>query len=369
MQSHIVKGGSLQASRARRILVIQLGDIGDVVLSTPCLAALRNRFPQSEITVVVRQKAWELMESFPLIDKVVVADRSVGPLRKRIVSMGRLMASLFRAGFDLAIDLRTGTRGAVVALLSGAPQRVSFYAGDEPFWRNWLFTHLANLPYEVGTYVGDYYHRVLTAFDLSGTPGPVRLWVDEKNQHQADRICNETGLDPLSPFIVLQPFSLWQYKELPEPRYIELIDSIRNRAGISVAVVGGPDDRLQADAICRKFPNGVFNLAGKTTLAQLAAVLFRCRLFIGIDSAGLHIAAAVGRPTIGIFGPSAPGSWAPKGDLHRVVQPEEPCVPCRAKGCQDSGISRCMQHLPVGRIMTAVEDQMEILHATRKAER
>lgn len=355
MHHLIVKGGSLKASLAHRILIIQLGDIGDVVLSTPTLAALRKRFPKSKITMAVRQKAKTLMEDCPLIDTVMVADKRFGTLREWMLLTGRQMIGLIRSDYDLAIDLRTGVRGAVLALLSGAPQRVSFSADDEPVWRNWMFTHLADIPYELGTYVGDYYHEVLKVFALSRTPGPIKLWINEKKQRQADQICRAAGLDPHVPFIVLQPFSLWAYKELPEPHYIELIDSIRRQLKIPVAIVGGPNEKLRANTICQHFPKEVVNLAGSTTLAQLAALLVRSRLFVGIDSAGLHIAAAVGRPTIGIFGPSAPESWAPRGKRHRVVQPEDPCVPCRGKGCQNSGVSLCLQRLPTRKIMTAIE--------------
>jgi heptosyltransferase-3 len=361
MQPVIVKGGSLRASRAHRILIIQLGDIGDVVLTTPTLVALRKRFPTSKITMAVRQKAQALMEDCPLIDAVMVADKRIGTLREWMNLTWDQMVAHIRFKYDLAIDLRTGTRGAILALLSSAPQRVSFYANDEPLWRNWMFTHLAKIPYEWGTYVGNYYHEVLRAFELSEAPGPIKLWINEKRQDQADQICRAVDLDPRSPFIILQPFSLWPYKELPVQHYIELIASIQDRLEIPVAVVGGPDDRFRADVICQNFSKGVVNLAGKTSLAQLAALLYRSRLFVGIDSAGLHIAAAVGRSTVGIFGPSAPESWAPRGNRHLVVQPDDRCVPCRGKGCQNSGVSRCLLLLPTHKIMTAIETLIDAL--------
>ncbi len=129
----MVKGGPLTFESIHRLLIIQLGDIGDVVLTTPSIVALRERFPRSEITVAVRRKAKELMDDCPLVDKVIVADKNTGPLLKQWAEMRSQIRTLRKTGFDLAIDFRTGTRGAVLAWLSGAPRRVAFYADNETF--------------------------------------------------------------------------------------------------------------------------------------------------------------------------------------------------------------------------------------------
>jgi ADP-heptose:LPS heptosyltransferase len=361
MHSSIIKGESLSGNSFHRFLIIQLGDIGDVVLTTPTISALRREFPHSHITIAVLQKAKELMDDCPLVNDVISVEKSADPIYKRLIKTGRELYRWRNPKFDLAIDLRTGTRGAIMARLSGARRRLSFYSNDEPRWRNKLFTHLSDIPYKTGTYVADYYHLVLKAFDLSSSPGSLKLWINPERQERVDRICHEAGLDPLSTFVTLQPYSLWPYKELPESLYIQLIEFINDSLGIPVAITGGPGDNLSAQAICRRCGPGAVNLAGKTTIGEMAALLFRSSLFVGIDSAGLHIAAAVGRPTLGIFGPSSPESWAPRGDRHRVLQPEETCAPCREKGCNNTEVSLCLQHLPVEKIATAIKEQLQIV--------
>ncbi|MCJ7541167.1 MAG: glycosyltransferase family 9 protein [Desulfobacterales bacterium] len=359
MTSRIVKGGPLALDSISRLLLIQSGDIGDLVLSTPSISALRQRFPQSKITIAVRRKAKELMDDCPLIDEVLVVDKMTGSGYRQSLSTAHQIRLWRKARFDLAIDLRTGTRGAIMAWICGAPRRISFYSGDEAHWRNWVFTHLAIIPYVAGTYVADYYHFLLEAFEISDRPGPLRLWINPERQQRVDRFCWEKGLDPLSPYIALQPFSQWPYKELPDERYIQLIEMIHSAVKVPVVIVGGPEDKQRAAGMCSRLGHEAINLAGETTIGELSALLARSRLFVGIDSAGLHIAAAVGCPTIGIFGPSASASWAPRGKGHLVVQAQEPCSPCRDKGCRNSEVSLCLQRLPANIIMVAIEKQVK----------
>lgn len=358
MSSTIVKGGSLNRDHISNLLLIQLGDIGDVVLTTPSIAALRRNFPQSKITIAVRFKARELMQDYPLVDEILIGDKLDGNLPMQWSQTINQIRTMRRAKYDLAIDFRTGTRGAIMARSSGAPQRVAFYEKNEAFWRNWVFTHLADIPYQLGTYVADYYHQILCAFDLSNSPGPLKLVVSPAMHARADQVRRRKQIPETLPYIVLQPFSLWSYKELTIDHYVQIIEYIDKRYGIPVVIAGGPADKHKAErieALCRC---RTFNLCGDTTIGEMAALVAQSRLFVGIDSAGIHIAAALERPTVCIFGPSSPDSWAPRGSSHQVVQPDEPCTPCRQKGCKDTEVSLCLQRFPVAKILAAIEHQL-----------
>ncbi len=359
MNTVLVKGAALRLDQIRRVLLIQLGDIGDVVLTTGSITALHQAFPEWRLAVAVREKAGELMQDCPIITQDGRGKRR-GALHQRLAATAKQIYDWRSAEYDLVIDFRTGTRGAVMARLSGAPQRISFFADDEPFWRNHAFTHLAQIPYESGTYVADYYHRILAVFDLSPAPGPLQLWVNPARRELTDQLCRAADIDPLAPFIALQPFSLWPYKELPDNLYIELIDRLVEMCAMPVVITGGPGDRPRAEAIQARCRRQAVSLAGRTSIGEMAALLSRSRLFIGIDSAGLHIAAAVGCPTVGIFGPSAPASWAPRGASHRTVQPLDNCVPCRDKGCRNTGVSLCLQRMPIDIVLAAVRDQLNV---------
>jgi heptosyltransferase-3 len=128
-----------------------------------------------------------------------------------------------------------------------------------------------------------------------------------------------------------------------------------------VVVTGSAAERSRAEALTDACRGKAVNLAGRTSIGELAALLSLCRLFVGVDTAALHIAAAVGTPTIGIFGPTSPVSWAPRGALHRIVTKDLPCVPCRQKGCFNQEASRCMDELSFEAVRPVLDCQLGAL--------
>jgi heptosyltransferase-3 len=329
----------------RSILLIQLGDIGDVVLTLPCIRALRETYPQARIIVAAWDKAAELLEDCPWLDQVIAATKRprsfFGELRFQI-DFFRNLRSL---RCDLAIDLRTGTRGAIMAFLSGAGQRVGFYADDGTLWRNRLFTSLLMRDYTPDLHVADYLLCLLEAFGISTEQRIPELAVAVDKQEKIRVLFEEAAVPQDKKIVAVQPFSLWQYKEWGKEKYVALIRWLVAEYGVAVIVTGSVAERERAEEIVRNCGAGCYNFAGKTSIASYAALLQKCRFFLGVDSAGLHIAAAVGTPTIGIFGPSSPVSWAPIGGQHLVVQKKMPCAPCREKGCNNSEKSRCLDEL------------------------
>ncbi len=340
------------------ILLLQLGDIGDVVLTTPCIQALRDNFPKARLVVMVREKAAELLTDFPGLDEVIPVRKAQGGVFGEITGQFGFVRALRAHDFDLAIDLRTGTRGAILARLSGARRRVGFFTDNEAWWRNRLFTDLLRYDYTPDLHVKDHLLALLEAFGILALHRVPELRISGSMQAEADRLLAGIKRNG-GPLVVVQPFSLWQYKEWGREKYVALIQWLVKKYRATVLITGGGAEYARAEEILRDCDDSCHNLAGKTSLALYAALLSRCRLFIGVDSAGLHIAAAVGTPTVSLFGPSSPVSWAPQGQGHMVVRKEFPCVPCRQKGCNGSGTSRCLDELTVEQVLTAVAAQLE----------
>lgn len=343
----------------RSILLVQLGDIGDVVLSLPCIRALRENFPQARITVAVRDKAAELLEDCPWLDRVIAVTKPSGTLWEKIRFQNDFFRSLRSLHCDLAIDLRTGTRGAILAFLSGASQRIGFYAEDGRLWRNRLFTGLLQREYSPDLHVVDYLLCLLAAFGIPAERKTPELSVAVDKQERIRILLSEAAVPQDKIIVAVQPFSLWQYKEWGKEKYIALIRWLMAEHGVAVIVAGSAAEKDRAGEIVRGCEAGCYNLAGETSMADYAALLQRCRLFIGVDSAGLHIAAAVGTSTVGIFGPSSPVSWAPVGREHLVVQKNLPCVPCRQKGCGNSEKSCCLDELTLEEVRMRVESHLQ----------
>lgn len=353
-----MKGPHGLSKDARSILLIQLGDIGDVVLSLPAVRALRENFPRARLVVAVREKAAELIEDCPWADGVISIDqrprRWYGEPAFQIDFFSQVRANRF----DLAVDLRTDSRGAILALLSGARQRAGFYAVDGKLWRNRCYTHLSYLEGRPGQHMAAYYLRLLTTYGVETEHIWPEIVVPRERLERATALLEREDVRSERAPIAVQPFSLWPYKEWGSKNYIELIGRIRREHDLPVIVTGSPGESRRALEIARSCGPGVHSFAGKTSIGMFAAVVKLCGLFVGGDSAGIHISAAVDTPTVSIFGPMSADAWAPRGPRHLTVQKKLSCVPCNQKGCGGSGVSRCLEELSVEDVLEAVNRQL-----------
>lgn len=355
-----LKKTNISQKDIRNILLIQLGDIGDVVLSLPCIRALRENFRQADVIVAVREKAKELIEDCSWATGVIAIDKNKRSFIQEIIYQKKFFLILRKYDFDLVIDLRTGTRGAILAMLSGAGQRVGFYSQDGKLWRNRLFTHLYSPEIKPKDYVADRYLSLLIAHNIK--TDNCRPEIDIPNEkHQKVAVLFKKENIPLDhPVIAIQPFSLWKYKEWGMEKYAVLVRRICSEYGFPVIITGSLEERERAREIKKTGGPNVYNFAGKTSIGMFSAILKSCKLFIGGDSAGIHIAAAVGTPTVSIFGPASPFAWAPRGKQHAIVYNEKlSCVPCDLKGCEGRGISRCLDELTVDDVMSVVKVQID----------
>ncbi len=332
-------------SSFKRILLIQLGDIGDVILTLPAIRALRENFPESRLVVCVREKAREIIEDCPWTSEVMTVRKEQKSLKSAIPDQIHWLRELRTHRFDLAIDLRTGTRGAIIAGLSGAGMRIGRFAADGRLWRNRVFTHLVTPPDESCQYAAEHNLNILFPLHLEIRDRTLRITIPNHRKQAAIRLLSSQKIPMNRPLLAFHPFSLWRYKEWQVNACAELIDDVQLRYDVTVVITGSSEERARADQVVARCRTKPFNLAGKTSIGELAAVLSACRGFIGVDTAALHLAAAVGVPTLGIFGPSPAVCWAPRGSRHAVVSKNMPCVPCRRKGCRDSEISQCLDEL------------------------
>lgn len=335
----------------RSILLIQLGDIGDAVLTLPCIDAVRETFPNLEVHVAARKKAAAIFEDCTLVSEIIPIEKISG------LSAPGFYLSFFRKlrkrRYDLAIDLRTGDRGAILAFLSGAPKRVAFNEKGNRF-RNLFFTHLVDGNFDPQRHMVDHLLQLFATCGMKAASRNPLLAVSEDKQGQARKILAEARVPLDRPIIAIQPFSLWRYKEWGGEKFSELARWIRNTMGLPVIITGGQNERERADTIVRQCGEGVFNLAGETPIALYAAVLQQCSYFIGVDSAGLHLAAAVGVATVGIYGPSPSMVWAPRGERNRIAIADLACIPCRQKGCGGSEKSDCLKALQVEKVASCL---------------
>ena len=352
----LVKGNCDLIKDIRNILLIQLGDIGDVVWATPTFRAVKEAYPQANFSFLLRASFGSLLRADPYIHKIFEVERYRGNLIKKMKRQIRFIRTLRRERFDLVFDLRASDRGAFMAFLSSAPIRASIVYHSIP-WRNKLFTHLADPPPvdKTDCTAAEQSLRVVREFGVGSQDDVPELWVSEKVHNRVKQLFDEEGIND-DRIITLNPFSRWEYKEWGYGKWVEIMDWIWKEYEITAIIVGAIEEKEQSEYIVQRCCGRVFNLTGRTTLGELAGVLSKSSFHIGVDSAAPHIAAAVGTPTITIYGPSDWRDWAPQGETHHVITPDRDCVPCQQKGCDGNGISECLQELGVDKVKKAIRE-------------
>ncbi len=340
-----------------RALVINLKHIGDVLTSTPVMAGLKRAGFQT--WVLVDRIAMDMVTDSPVVDRVLVLDRTQkgwGLVRHQ----WRLLRAVRRAGFGVVVDLSEGDRGAFISRVSRAKTRVGLGA-RRPKWRERMWTHIVPrhpldqpAPHTVRRNLD-----ALAAIGLPADPGPLVIgWSEAEEQWVEDRL-NELGLNDKA-FALVHPTSRWMFKAWTPDGNAALIDYFWERHGLPTVLTAGPD--LEESFFIRELraalagsATPVHDLSGRLDLKQLAALISRARIFMGVDSAPMHLAAAVGTPTLVVFGPSGEHMWGPWMVEHEVVSRPESCRPCGGAGCDDGGVSCCLMELGPGAVIAAAD--------------
>ncbi|PKN70955.1 MAG: hypothetical protein CVU54_02950 [Deltaproteobacteria bacterium HGW-Deltaproteobacteria-12] len=342
----------------KKILIIQLGDIGDVVWMIPALGAIKKAYPQAQLMILARHPNADVLLDDPRIASVFSV-RIERKFKDRLAASFELLCSLRREKFDLVIDLRADDRGAITSLLTGAPFRAAlFYPGLS--WRNRLFTHLVNPPPVKNRVFGaaEQSLQIIRGLGIKEETSVPRIAVSAESEQKVRQILAAENIAADNGWVSINPFSRWSYKEWGMDKWRRIASLVWQEYGLPVVIIGSGEERERAVKLFSDAPSPVHNLAGLIALRDIAALLKMSRLHIGVDSAAPHIAAAVGTPTITIYGPSDWRDWAPPGEKNRVVLPDMNCSPCYKKGCDGGGRSLCLEGIDVRKVQTAVEEML-----------
>jgi len=336
---------------SKRILVIKLKQPGDVLLSVPVLAALKEAWPQSRVTYLVPRGTEEMVADHPLLDGLLTVNRG----KDSWGQTWRFLQELRRGRFDVVLELSGGDRGAFYALLSGAPQRLSFPRSQK--WQDLFFTRLLPRPHRR-------LHAVIQNLEMlrglginSVNPRLEFFWSWEVETRVQDLV-RSLNLVP-GGFAVIHPGAGWRFKCWTPSGYARLIEHFQDERGLPVVLTGSNAVMEQeiVAAILRESRAAPVSLVGKLSLKELGAVISRTRFFFGVDSAPMHLAAAVGTRTAALFGPTGDYNWAPWGPGHLVVKKDWDCVPCGLDGCEGTKISRCLEEITPEEVLDRMEEE------------
>lgn len=341
-----------------RVLVIKLRHHGDVLLASPVLSVLKNHAPHAEIDALVYADTAPMLDMHPALAQLHVIDRgwkAAGALAQASAEW-YLFAALRARRFDLVVHLTEHPRGAWLARLLDTRWAVGPKRNDEPDWWRRSFTHRYAQVNRVGRHTVERNLDALRRIGIQPRDDERALTLiagAQADQRIGDLLARH-GLNP-GTFVHIHAASRWLFKCWTTERNAALIDALQ-ADGWPVVLTAAPDAReLQmVGDIVGGTCSPVINLAGKLTLKELAALTARARLFVGVDSAPMHIASAVGTPVVALFGPSSDTDWGPWRVAQRViVSAEHVCRPCGLDGCGGGKISECLTTLPVARVLQA----------------
>lgn len=339
----------------RRALVIKLRHHGDVLLASPVLSALSNHVAGIEVDALVYADTAPMLELHPSLSQLHLIDRNWKDrgLAQRLRCEWELLSRLRARRYDLVIHLTSHPRGAWLSRLIGARYAVA-PRKDGRFWRGSFSYFFIPLPRR---HTVEMHLDALRVLGIHPAPEERRLVLvpGVAAEARVGQLLAERGLAG-KPFVHIHPASRWKFKCWPAGKVAELIGRLGDEA-MEVVLTCAPDpaERRMIDAIVTRLNRPVVSLAGELTLKELAALIARARLSIGVDSAPMHMAAALQTPTVAIFGPSGESDWRPWQVLHRVVASvEHACRPCGADGCGGSKVSDCLERLPVDAVLEAV---------------
>ncbi len=326
----------------KSILVIKLKQIGDVLLSTPVLRALKEAWPEAEVTYLVPLGTEDMLRHHPLLTDLMVVNRRSKSWREN----WHIIRELRRRRFDLVLELSGGDRGAFYTLLTGAAERLGFARSRQPLWQRHLaFTRLLPRP-PVNMHLVEQNLAPLRALGITPTKPRLELFWTSKVEARVQQLITKHGLTP-GQFVIMHPGAGWRFKCWSPQGYARVIEFLQQDWRLPVVLTAsqaGHEQDLLAEILseCHTTP---INLAGRLSLKELAALLAKARFFFGVDSAPMHLAAAVNTPAVALFGPTGAYNWAPWGHGHLVIQQDWDCVPCGRDGCEGSKISRCLTEL------------------------
>jgi heptosyltransferase-3 len=340
-------------------LVVLLRHHGDVLLGSPVPAALKLHAPRAEIDALVYDDTAPMLDGNPALAQVHAVGRNwkQEDLLSRFALERRLYGALRARRYDLIVHLTEQPRGAWLARTLGARYSVApAVPGRGAFWER-SFTHLYALARNGRR------HKVEANLDALRRIG-LQPGMEERRPQFVPGAAAEASVASLLAaegltergFVHIHPASRWSFKCWPAERNAELID--RLSSGHRVVITAAPEaaEMSLIGEILSKAASRPVNLAGKLSIKELGALTRRARLFVGVDSMPMHLAAAMGTPAVALFGPSGEQEWRPWRVAHRVVTTNHPCRPCGNDGCGGGKISECLTTLGVNEVYAAAQE-------------
>ncbi len=336
----------------RNILIVKLSAIGDVIHALPVAHALKVCYPRSRITWVVEKPAYDLLTNNPDIDEIIIFDK---PKFKSLWGLLRyapeLASRLRKCEFDLAIDLQGLFKSSAIAWLSGASERLVYCNTRE--LSHWISKRVCG-EYANG-HVIDRYLDVVRYLGCKVEQPVFSIEITDEEAKNAEAIAAHSGLKIDQPFVILAVGANWPNKCWPLPHFAQLVDILYNDNIIPV-IIGSPKEKQAYAEIAAQTQIPPIDLTGKTSLKQLAHITKSAKAFVGGDTGPMHLAAALGTPVAGLFGPTDTTRNGPYGTKHNALVVSSDCAGCWRRKCPKN--EDCLAQINVEDVYQALKTIM-----------
>lgn len=316
-----------EAMADKRILVVKMSSMGDVILATPSLRAVRSQYPKAWIAVLTASESSPILQRCPYVDEVISYDSK--RRHRGWVGTFQLGSELRRQRFDMVLDLQNNKVSHLAGFLSFAPLRYGYRNGKWDF----LLSHSCqdwkkNIP------AVQHQFHLLRFAGIMPREESLELWSSKEDEQKVQSWFENAWISEDQKLVAVSPFTSrrWIAKRWGMDRFAELIDRL-GKEGIRTVLIGAPGEEPLARELIQKTQSSLLNLVGKTTIVELGVLLKGCRVLVGHDSAPLHAAAAVGTPLIALFGPTDPQRHLPPYKEGTVFYRHLICQPCYKTRC------------------------------------
>ena len=335
-------------SQQANILLIRFSSLGDVLLTAPAIRTLRNRLPQAKISMLTDEPYIDLVNQNPHLDEVLTVNRKNKGLQPNL----QLINQLRSKKFDVVLDFQRKFGTSLISWLTQAKIRVGFHRPNG---------YLLTIPVEINRHnrqhVIDDYFQLLEVVGIQAGDRKLELHVSRENRAFAEQKIEQESVASPGPTVGLFPGASWVFKQWPAQRFIEIGRRYIQEYQGRILVFGSSAERELSEHISEQIGASATSLAGEFRLGQLAGFIEHCDLFIANDTGPMHMATALGIPTICLFGPGNYHKFRPLSGKHIALRYEVACSPCKPfnKHCQ---INECMQGISVDLVWEATCQQL-----------
>jgi heptosyltransferase-2 len=340
----------------KKILIIQTAFLGDVVLCTPLIKATRKLFPNSFISFLLIPQTENVLENNPHLNDIIVYDKRGKD--RGFKNFLKMVKNVKVRNFDLAIIPHRYLRSALLAYLAKIPQRIGFDKGIDSF----LFTQ--KVTYKNKWHEVERNLSLLNYFNDETLDKAPELFPSPQDFSYVQELLQGSGIEASDKMVVIAPGSIWMTKRWLPERFAEVSDLLIKEAGTKVIFLGSKDDEKLCIEIANLMKGKPIILAGKTSILQSAAIISQCKVILSNDSAPVHMASAMNKPVVAIFGSTIPEfGFAPYGESHIIIEKKMECRPCGIHGknkCPKKHF-KCMTEITTQEVFEALLTKFPLL--------